>query len=323
MGAFRRNGDGKNVKCMVEFGEKLKQARERKGLTQQTVAARMFVTRQVVSRWECGARYPDLLTAKKLADFLEVSLDELLSGEAWECVDQTAPILRTGCAVRIQTLLFGAIFLLSGLFTIAAGGVLLNNWSNPVLWGRLLGYFLCTAALGAGLVLSLRHRLSPGKAGVLMSVYFLSTVLVRLANLGTIWGMGSRGMLACYLVWELGIYLGSAGIVLWFFLSAGRRAAGPVYGVCLGHVLLTVVGYVQQLVVQAGPGWLVSRSAWLLLVAGLMVLLSYQARIHGENWARVQGGRNLDTLVSASSSQKNCKNYEKIPAVLAMYWKFC
>ena len=38
----------------MEFGERLKQAREKKGMTQQTLADRLFVTRQTVSRWENG-----------------------------------------------------------------------------------------------------------------------------------------------------------------------------------------------------------------------------------------------------------------------------
>ncbi|MFR1374365.1 MAG: helix-turn-helix transcriptional regulator [Eisenbergiella massiliensis] len=50
---------------MVEFGEKVKKLREEKGMTQQTMADQLYVTRQAVSRWECGARFPDLLTAKK------------------------------------------------------------------------------------------------------------------------------------------------------------------------------------------------------------------------------------------------------------------
>lgn len=50
---------------MVEFGKKIKQLREEKGMTQQTLAELLYVTRQAVSRWECGARVPDLLTVKK------------------------------------------------------------------------------------------------------------------------------------------------------------------------------------------------------------------------------------------------------------------
>ena len=51
---------------MVEFGEQLRRAREAKGMTQQSLAEQLYVTRQSVSRWECGDRYPDLLTTKKI-----------------------------------------------------------------------------------------------------------------------------------------------------------------------------------------------------------------------------------------------------------------
>ena len=65
---------------MIEFGEKLKSLRESKGITQQTLADQLYVTRQAVSRWECGARYPDLLTAKRIAQALDTTIDELVSG---------------------------------------------------------------------------------------------------------------------------------------------------------------------------------------------------------------------------------------------------
>jgi transcriptional regulator with XRE-family HTH domain len=38
----------------MEFGEKMKQIREENGMTQQAVADKLYVTRQAVSRWECG-----------------------------------------------------------------------------------------------------------------------------------------------------------------------------------------------------------------------------------------------------------------------------
>ena len=48
---------------MVEFGEQLRKAREAKGMTQQSLAEQLYVTRQSVSRWECGGfgtcRQPD------------------------------------------------------------------------------------------------------------------------------------------------------------------------------------------------------------------------------------------------------------------------
>lgn len=42
---------------MIEFGEKIKRLREEKGMTQQTMAECLYVTRQAVSRWECGVSH--------------------------------------------------------------------------------------------------------------------------------------------------------------------------------------------------------------------------------------------------------------------------
>lgn len=55
---------------MVEFGEQLKRAREDKGLTQQSLAEKLYVTRQSVSHWECGDRFPDLPTTKKISEII-------------------------------------------------------------------------------------------------------------------------------------------------------------------------------------------------------------------------------------------------------------
>mgnify|MGYP003329846777 CR=1 FL=1 len=41
----------------MEFGERLKHIRETKGITQQTLANQLFVTRQTVSYWETGGVY--------------------------------------------------------------------------------------------------------------------------------------------------------------------------------------------------------------------------------------------------------------------------
>lgn len=49
---------------MAEFGEQLRKAREEKGITQQTLAENVYVTRQTISRYENGERYPDIVTLK-------------------------------------------------------------------------------------------------------------------------------------------------------------------------------------------------------------------------------------------------------------------
>ena len=95
---------------MVEFGEQLRKAREEKGMTQQTLAEQLFVTRQAVSKWECGERYPDLPTTKKISEALDVSLDDLLSGKDMNKVVERNSIIDNNLAEKLILVIY-AIFL--------------------------------------------------------------------------------------------------------------------------------------------------------------------------------------------------------------------
>lgn len=90
----------------MEFGEKLKRIREERGMTQQALAEQVFVTRQAVSRWENSARYPDLITVRRLAKILDVSLDELLSEEEPGKTVKKIPVLEDRRGERIQTAVY-------------------------------------------------------------------------------------------------------------------------------------------------------------------------------------------------------------------------
>ena len=102
---------------MVEFGEQLRRAREAKGMTQQSLAEQLYVTRQSVSRWECGDRYPDLLTTKKISQILEVSLDDLLSGKEMTKVVERNPVVENKVVNNIVIVLY-AFVVLSYLITV-------------------------------------------------------------------------------------------------------------------------------------------------------------------------------------------------------------
>lgn len=65
----------------MEFGEKLKAARTRSGLTQEEVARKLGVSRQSLSNWENNRTYPDLASALKLSDLYGLSLDDMLKDD--------------------------------------------------------------------------------------------------------------------------------------------------------------------------------------------------------------------------------------------------
>ncbi len=96
---------------MAEFGENLKKVREEKGITQQTLADHLYVTRQAISRWEGGSRFPDLMTAKKMAQYLEVSLDDLLSDDDMKTYAQNSVIMDTTVAKGVQLMILALAFM--------------------------------------------------------------------------------------------------------------------------------------------------------------------------------------------------------------------
>lgn len=62
----------------MAFGETLASLRRGRGLTQEELAARLFVTRQAVSRWERGEVVPGIDTIKLIAAVLDEPVIHLI-----------------------------------------------------------------------------------------------------------------------------------------------------------------------------------------------------------------------------------------------------
>ena len=63
----------------MEFHKKLQELRKQKGLTQEELAAFLYVSRTAVSKWESGRGYPNIDSLRAISAFFAVSLDDLLS----------------------------------------------------------------------------------------------------------------------------------------------------------------------------------------------------------------------------------------------------
>ena len=73
---------------MMALGDNIRKLREERGMTQQQMADKLYVSRQTVCRWENGSRCPDLITAKKIATEFGVSLDVLISDDDLEDLER-------------------------------------------------------------------------------------------------------------------------------------------------------------------------------------------------------------------------------------------
>lgn len=62
---------------IINIGKKLKELRQEKKLTQQQLATKIGIERVNYCRYESGSVRPDFETLISLADFFEITLDEI------------------------------------------------------------------------------------------------------------------------------------------------------------------------------------------------------------------------------------------------------
>lgn len=63
------------------IGKFISTCRKEKGLTQTQLAEKLNITNRAVSKWETGKSVPDAAIMLDLCEILDVSVNELLSGE--------------------------------------------------------------------------------------------------------------------------------------------------------------------------------------------------------------------------------------------------
>ncbi|MED9788267.1 MAG: helix-turn-helix transcriptional regulator [Latilactobacillus curvatus] len=66
----------------MQFGERLKQQREQRGLTQEIVAQEFHVSRATIANWEHERSYPDINCLIAISDYYQISLDVLLKEDS-------------------------------------------------------------------------------------------------------------------------------------------------------------------------------------------------------------------------------------------------
>ena len=96
----------------MELHEKLQTLRKQKGLTQEELAAELFVSRTAISKWESGRGYPSIDSLKAISGFFSITIDELLSGEELLTVAQAQ---QRQTRTRFRDQIFGTLDCAAGL----------------------------------------------------------------------------------------------------------------------------------------------------------------------------------------------------------------
>ena len=149
----------------MELSEKLQELRRKKGVTQEEVAAAIFVSRTAVSKWESGRGYPNIDSLKNLANYYGVTIDELLSTQELIAAMEEE---NKQTKKHFRDLVFGLIdisvillFILP-LFALRSGNAVLSvpllHLSSVKLYVKIIYYFMvCLVVLFGVLTLSLQN----------------------------------------------------------------------------------------------------------------------------------------------------------------------
>lgn len=76
-------------------GEVIRRLRENRKKTQEELAEQLHVSSKAVSKWETGRGFPDISLLKPLAEALDISVIELLSGDAVQNRNRAANMMRS------------------------------------------------------------------------------------------------------------------------------------------------------------------------------------------------------------------------------------
>lgn len=247
---------------MAEFGENIRKAREEKGITQQTLADQLYVTRQAVSRWENGSRYPDLLTAKALARALDTSLDDLLTDDDMHTYPEVNPVIEYPVHKRVQTALLAVACSVNLILTfwnifynMTDARAFRTVYESTWLIATAVFFVLVTAILFYGVIKSVKDALTPRVAERIMVSIVVLNLLFNLFRYYLSWRNYTLQQGSSLAV-VVAIHIAYIIILLRFFRSKKPCSPLPIYIFTGVYILLGLIDYVLGLIAVIGTAQL-------------------------------------------------------------------
>ena len=175
----------------MTLGEKLKMLRASRGLSQEQLAAELDVSRQAISKWECGDSTPDLDKLRAICTYFGVTTDYLIwerSEDAPQAAEQ-----KQGGDTRGRNGIFGdvllLVLLLAGLAALWAG--LRISFTSDAALHIVLAVAVISATILSTTVWKQRGRATTLLIAATGAVLAVSRLAAMLAYLADLWS-GSR-----------------------------------------------------------------------------------------------------------------------------------
>lgn len=135
-----------------KIGKFISKCRKEKSITQSELAEKLGVTDRSVSNWENGKNMPDLSLFRPLCDLLDISINELLSGEKIEKTEYQNKfeenvintINYTNKKIEQKNKIIGLILLLFGVLLSTLGLMAFNPDTHACSFSIVIGMIFST-----------------------------------------------------------------------------------------------------------------------------------------------------------------------------------
>ncbi len=111
----------------MNIGNKIKELRKVRGITQESLAESIGISFQAVSKWENNLAYPDITLLPVLASYFDVSLDELCDYNSESISEKALEIAKESWIYRYSDREKARLILEDGLKEYPNNDILLNN----------------------------------------------------------------------------------------------------------------------------------------------------------------------------------------------------
>lgn len=149
----------------VKIGKFIAECRKNKNLTQAQLAEKLNITDRAISKWETGKGMPDTSIMLELCNELDISVNELLSGEMIEMkdyqsiaetnlIDLKKQIDKMRKNFKILSYIFGTITILMFIGNMVLNFMYHDSWDNSLYskFSLIITFMTCIFWFGASIL---------------------------------------------------------------------------------------------------------------------------------------------------------------------------
>ena len=175
----------------IKIGKFIAEMRKQSGITQKELAEKIGISDKTISKWECGKSMPDLFYLESICDSLNVSVNELISGEFLskeaycdKAEENIMALMKENQQAKkgnVVSIVLGVLFILLAMFLTLASAE--YGWMQMLLSYFDIPTFVLLTLLSVGMVLLSGKRKYDEVLFILQKVSVPNGVLITFVSI--------------------------------------------------------------------------------------------------------------------------------------------